>query len=583
MAELAKEKPLVSSAFLFTFQSFNYGGFNMNEKSAYNYIIISLFVLLSIYSFSSCGSSGGGTTQTETDSNGETSADVQLDTDAAKSKVIEPSTCGIIEASTGHKLEIPPGAVSETVNITLTPFKFPDDPELGAYGGVKLEPSGLQFISEAILTIKLSKPFPPGTALQLAELVDEESVYVDLGTMFTVSDTGLEASGPIYRFSNKILWRNCHAGTRSHLVSTWSSVPTRDIECLTKATGLTTEKLTDNDPKIYDNFDGDDLSMMLKPYFYECYNFGPGEQFTAESHVRELIDSGREVVMLFGKNIDGDKGDRTGFIHSTWIIKKDEQLFIRGQLNIKKKSTFKIVQDEKRLTEVDFPLRTIDDYGGIRDTRAGEIMSNYVKREYIDRDNIPNKVWPHVVVYCEKEPTDDKDGDCIEDDSDSFSVTINIPGFPLSFNPTLVIGANDAAATGDVNVSNVPTIFAFENAMSLSLEMFALYFDPRQIDGPGDYILRSLDQVLMEQIGEASIVYVDNEIKNVDDGTPVVFTSTGGTVSLTKYGENDGDKLVGTFSATISGDRVYGVDANADPLESTVTGTMNGSFNVEVK
>lgn len=164
----------------------------------------------------------------------------------------------------------------------------------------------------------------------------------------------------------------------------------------------------------------------------------------------------------------------------------------------------------------------------------------------------------------------------------SFSVSISIPGFSVFFDPDLVIASNDAASSGQVVVNNVPTITALENPTSLQFESFTLYFDPRQISGPGDYILRTLDQMLLNQNGEASIVFQGQDIKNVDDGSPVVFQATGGTVSLTEYGENNGDKLVGSFSASISGDRVTGTDGNGDPIVSTLTGTMNGSFNLTI-
>ncbi len=196
-------------------------------------------------------------------------------------------------------------------------------------------------------------------------------------------------------------------------------------------------------------------------------------------------------------------------------------------------------------------------------------------------DGAPPSVIPDVSVtgngaYC-------GEGDSGGVSDGEFSVNISIPGFSVYFNPGLVIAANDTASSGEIVINNVPTISAFENATSMNFDMFTIYFDPRQISGPGDYILRTLDQVLVSQNGEACIVFTTQDVKNVDDGTPVVFVSTSGTVSLDEYGESDGDTLAGSFSGSIAGDRVTGTDGSGDPIRSTVTGSVDGSFNLTIK
>lgn len=51
-------------------------------------------------------------------------------------------------------------------------------------------------------------------------------------------------------------------------------------------------------------------------------------------------------------------------------------------------------------------------------------------------------------------------------------------------------------------------------------------------------------------------------------------------MTLTTYDISDGGRMVGSFSAEIEGDQTVGTED--DPIQTTVTGTITGSFDVPV-
>lgn len=69
------------------------------------------------------------------------------------------------------------------------------------------------------------------------------------------------------------------------------------------------------------------------------------------------------------------------------------------------------------------------------------------------------------------------------------------------------------------------------------------------------YSLHETDKVFDERWAQASMGFTSPQITHRDDGTVVVFESISGTIMLTSYGESEGQRLAGTFSASLSGRR----------------------------
>jgi hypothetical protein len=114
--------------------------------------------------------------------------------DQAVTATVTPSEGATLEATTGHLIEIPPGAVAQEVEVTLTPLGFPADPEWVVWGGALLEPHGLGFEQPAQLTVPLSVPQEPGAEPLIAEGASVDDKFVELGTL-----PDLQRRGPSLR------------------------------------------------------------------------------------------------------------------------------------------------------------------------------------------------------------------------------------------------------------------------------------------------------------------------------------------------------------------------------------------------
>jgi hypothetical protein len=73
------------------------------------------------------------------------------------------------------------------------------------------------------------------------------------------------------------------------------------------------------------------------------------------------------------------------------------------------------------------------------------------------------------------------------------------------------------------------------------------------------------------------VFFTTNEILNEDDGTPVTLFSTGGSVSLERYGTALGEPLKGSFNVQVAGDQRLCPTADCDE-ERVITGTISGQF-----
>ena len=168
--------------------------------------------------------------------------------------------------------------------------------------------------------------------------------------------------------------------------------------------------------------------------------------------------------------------------------------------------------------------------------------------------------------------------------SDSAFLAIpSVSGWNLSFTPGLVGASNNGWYSGDTTVSNLPGILAGEGttqATVLQDDLISMTFDRRQITEAGTYSANGEREVIENQNGQVYLTYSTPSIVHEDNGSDVIFAATGGTVTLTSYGENSGDRLTGTYVVTISGTRTATADGS---IEQTHTGTIFGAFDVEIE
>jgi len=153
--------------------------------------------------------------------------------------------------------------------------------------------------------------------------------------------------------------------------------------------------------------------------------------------------------------------------------------------------------------------------------------------------------------------------------TDFFSASINVPGYSLAFNPTQL--KTDFVYWQPNWTDPVVTLLritASEGTADVD-ETVSLSLDPRQISGPGTYSVGYYYDEMVDGLFQASLSYRTPDILTAG-GTPLGFGTDSGTLSLTSYGETAGDRIAGTFSATIS----YWGDG------PTIAGTISGSFDV---
>jgi hypothetical protein len=80
----------------------------------------------------------------------------------------------------------------------------------------------------------------------------------------------------------------------------------------------------------------------------------------------------------------------------------------------------------------------------------------------------------------------------------------------------------------------------------------------------------------------ATVTFSSPVITNANDGSQVVFEATGGFTILSQWGTAFGDRLSGTFNASLTGMRVAGPDTNGRPINQTLSDTATGTFNVVI-
>lgn len=168
---------------------------------------------------------------------------------------------------------------------------------------------------------------------------------------------------------------------------------------------------------------------------------------------------------------------------------------------------------------------------------------------------------------------------CAAASGGSFTASVSITGYTLSFSPTTALASNQGSIGGAFNVDSLPAIESIEGS-GLSGEVVAFLFDRRQIFGAGSLSFGTSDSVFGTQAAEVVLTYSGPDITHADNGADVVFDSTGGSVTLTSYGTSVGDRLTGSYLANISGTR----RTNAAGTQSaTLTGTVSGSFDLEIQ
>jgi hypothetical protein len=131
----------------------------------------------------------------------------QLETSSATTLAVGPEGGDVVAQSAAgvrYTLDIPPGARADTVPITLTPVQsLGSAPIAGTVaGGVRLAPSGLEFLQSAVLTIELTSDPPAGRSRVALAL---EGTSEDVYHLVPLQITGRTAVVAVGHFSSVII------------------------------------------------------------------------------------------------------------------------------------------------------------------------------------------------------------------------------------------------------------------------------------------------------------------------------------------------------------------------------------------
>jgi hypothetical protein len=206
-----------------------------------------------------------------------------------------------------------------------------------------------------------------------------------------------------------------------------------------------------------------------------------------------------------------------------------------------------------------------------------------------DCDNLDSRIHPGVTEVCGDGIDNDCNGltDCADDacaadaaceeDADDgaddsggelLSVSVSIPGV-YGFSPNfkaITQGSCSEIATP------VPTIFATSGGP---------FSDPLTNDTLSVNLNNDMDTgtwgLGFGPCETPHVFFTTHDILNEDDGTPVTFYSTSGSVTLERYGTALGEPLKGSFSVQVEGDQQLCPTADCED-ERVITGTISGRF-----
>ncbi len=234
------------------------------------------------------------------------------------------------------------------------------------------------------------------------------------------------------------------------------------------------------------------------------------------------------------------------------------------------------------------PIETIDE-------KIDNDGDGYSEEDGDCNDNVAS-IFPGATETC----TDNIDNNCngyvdCEDDTCSSSVscqdaisppdsvgnglslTLDITGYNTSFTPVF-------HAFGLGNRDDGPNVYPTLIALSTSIQDYngfnsdtlSLILDPN-FSSAGSYSLG-------DAFTGPGVLFTSREILNGDDGTPVVFVSVSGTVTLTAFGNNYGDTVSGSFTTSLEGEKDDCSDAACENTTRTIlNGRMSGTFSGTIK
>ncbi len=217
---------------------------------------------------------------------------------------------GTIRTASGIVLEVPPGAVSQDVEVTVFPLDAAGATATPSFvQGVRFEPEGLALKKAA--TVRL--PLSAATSAPPLELVfngSDPNRAIASGNVADLSSDGLTATLSVWHFSGAICASNCHGGTREFLTPKLGAHGSDLTACVT-------ERYPDSLPAHCEDLHSDEsIQAILDTFFDEvpsCCDEGQDVSAAQLQSLADAVNRGRNVVVAFNRGAFPPRNGRHGF------------------------------------------------------------------------------------------------------------------------------------------------------------------------------------------------------------------------------------------------------------------------------
>lgn len=564
-------------------------------------ITVLIAVYLAPLMFQSCGSSGN-----ESDD----------DYDDGVSAEIEAAVGGTLTTPSGISLSIGPAALPGDTSVSLIPFEPLAAADGNFIAGARMEPDGLILDSAVVVRFPLPYDWPTGATPLVFEF--KGSDFSAAVPTFAYARVG-GSSGHYYaevltsHFSGVICAENCHAGTMKHVLNTLAARGcNRDSVLAYAQRQFPSVPISDEcgarNPEA--------VQALLDTYFDDYAEFD--ENYSVSSNVlaglEDDVRSGRQVVLAFKPGAWGERSGPNNFLstsvldyaHTAPLEVHEGRVQIRNTLATSDESLISALGGDNTVW---YPFSELNAFRRLPQGVAAEIQIcgepdclsdpdrnpygiapyhpvegvSYAGRAWSDPwtymlssgswSGIPPRgvPWGAVHIYLEKAHGPQEQLCAPAGEEARFDASVSIPGYTHQFHSIIALGA---FAEYD-DEPGYPAVFGGEGS-TVSETSFLEYDEVRLIfnktlPGPGTYPFSDGSPGF-----KAFLVYTTPEIADEDTGIPTVFSTTSGTVTLTKFGTAVGAPVEGTFSSNLTGDKAIYVDGEIQYLH--LTGTIAGSF-----
>lgn len=531
---------------------------------------------------------------------------------------------GEITAPNGLSLSIPSMAIPIDTVVSITQYAMDEKSDIYV-AAVSFEPQNLFLLDTANLIIPLEGDFEGTTHLEIHEFTGDDPGYaMESGRYARVYEEGgtYYAKAAIYHFSGTAFSRVCHAGTIKQIVQDFTARGCKEDTIYArvgrKFPGVNINKQNK------ENATPVEVQALLDTYFDDIGGWDKDEDVPSAilNKISDYTLAGRKVVLAFAPEKWGSRSGTYGFYNTsvsyyrhTAILATDNtgQVQIRNTCSLGEKVR-KILGGGEIVAN--YPLAKLNEFRKLKQGVALEIakcgepgcLSDKTKNSYganfmppleeaswrtwsgltqklsdaytqaMSSGFTPPKPrdvpWPSVRIYVEKAGGPPNDP-CELKEEYFLKINVSIPGHHEGeADIRLISGVITYQSNQDgVQLTGIPAfsaINALEYDPNVDTERATLLFHPTLITGPGTY---SVNSDPLYKNNYFNLFYEYPTIRDCKWDQMTLFSQETGSLIITKWGNQVGSVIEGSFSVAIKGTLCI-----VDDVHQIASGTVSGSF-----